>query len=168
MGPAGTKQPGGNEPQDFRFDSGYGASTSDASLFYQQTATKWARLWVHLPTLWPDTNSVDTNLLYNLDYQIAFARALSSVQGVILTFHHDLPNWINAADRASFQRIYHQPGRGRPSSASSLPATTASILTGPITATATSTSSSRSTSPTSRRCRTPGRMIGAQAQPSPS
>jgi hypothetical protein len=98
MGPAGTIRPGGNEPQDMRFNSRrYGASTSDSALFYLQTATKWARFWVHLPTLWPDRNTVRTDLLDNLDYQIAFARALSGVQGVILTFHYELPPWINGS-----------------------------------------------------------------------
>lgn len=101
MGPAGTMTPSAAEPQDLRFNSrrymAGGAAQPDNCFFFAVTGTKWARFFVHLPSLWPDRNTVRTDLLDNLDFQIAAARLFAGVQGVILSFHHDLPQWINGS-----------------------------------------------------------------------
>jgi hypothetical protein len=101
MGPAGTVYPGQYQPQDLRFKSGRyvvnGSAQPDNCYFYAISGTRWARFWVHLPSLWPRRDYVDPGLLDNLDFQIAAARIFCGVQGVILSFHHDLPQWINGS-----------------------------------------------------------------------
>jgi hypothetical protein len=57
-----------------------------------ETHTRWVKIWVDLPSLWPDSG-LNYTLLGQLDYQIGLAKVYGC--GVILTISHDLPHWIN-------------------------------------------------------------------------
>lgn len=101
VGEAQIKYPGASNPQDLRFNTGRylvnGRPYHDNLYFFSTTGTKWARFWVLLTDVWPTANYVDQVRLDTLDLNIALARIYGGVTNVILTFHHDLPSWINGS-----------------------------------------------------------------------
>jgi hypothetical protein len=100
MGPAGVISPGTGQPQDFRYHSPSGQyGTYDNGFFIADTGTRWMKLWVDLPTVWPTSSYVNAGALDTIDYQIAFARAYGC--HIILTFNGRLPSWITGSSDPS-------------------------------------------------------------------
>lgn len=91
LGPSGTIAPGAGNPQYLPYESSPGTYAN--LIFLADTNTRWVKIWVHLRSLWPTENNVNTTLLNQLDWQIAVAKLYG--KAVILTIHHDFPLWIN-------------------------------------------------------------------------
>ncbi|MDX6723691.1 MAG: hypothetical protein QOD73_2095 [Solirubrobacteraceae bacterium] len=85
LGPSGTILPGGS--QDYR--------EAGNRRFFQETGTRWARLWADWPTLMPTASGFDTARLDALDEQIALARR--DGLRIILTLYR-FPTWANGID----------------------------------------------------------------------
>jgi hypothetical protein len=97
LGPAGTITPVPSNPQYLAYQSAPGTYAN--LIFLLDSQTRWVKLWVHLPSMWPARNDLRVTLRDQLDYQIAVAKSYGF--GVILGIHHDLPLWINGGLRTT-------------------------------------------------------------------
>ena len=93
FGEAGVIKPVSTNSQYLAYEFGAGSGNYANLDLIQDTGTRWIRLWAHLPTFWPTENYINPYYRDQLDYQIALAKVYGC--GVILTIHHDLPEWIN-------------------------------------------------------------------------
>jgi hypothetical protein len=97
LGPDGTMTPAPTNPQHIAYEPS--PRTFANLIFLLDSQTKWVKLWLHLPSMWPTKSFLSEDLRNHLDFQIAVAKSYGF--GVILGIHHDLPSWINGGVRST-------------------------------------------------------------------
>jgi hypothetical protein len=93
FGLAGTRRPSSGNPQsvDYQFQPGNYANLN----LIADSGTRWAKVWVDLPSLWPTEAGLNTVLRDSLDRQLALLKTYGCA--VVLTINHELPEWINGS-----------------------------------------------------------------------